>query len=130
MKLGVGFTSDVLPLLLSLLAIAGVLYLCWALSRYLAKRAGGVSNTANIRILERVALAQDKGLAIAQICGCYYLIAFSSNSVELLKELDESQIRSSGPGAGRNFVDALNAALKGRWDLTRDGRNRKNNDGR
>lgn len=123
MKLGVSFSSDILPLILSLVAIAAVLYLCYLLSRYLAKRAGSISSTANIRILERVALAQDKGLAIAQICGSYYLIAFSASSVELLKELDETQIHSSGPGAGRNFVDALNKALRGRLDLTQHERN-------
>lgn len=119
------FASDVLPLIFSLIAIAAVLYLCYVLSRFLAKRAGGVSDTANIRILERIALAQDKGLVIAQICGTYYLIAFSANSVEILKELDEAQIRPSAPGPGQNFMDALNTALKGRLDLIGNGRKQK-----
>ena len=125
MVLSMNFVSDVLPLILSLIAIAAVLYLCWLLSRFLAKRAGSISNTANIRILERVALAQDKGLVIAQICGSYYLLGFSANRVEILKELDETQIASPQPGNGRNFVDALNAALKGRLDLTGYDRKRK-----
>ena len=98
MVLSMSFVSDILPLILSMLAIAAVLYLCWLLSRFLAKRAGSISNTANIRILERVALAQDKGLVIAQICGSYYLLGFSANRVEILKELDETQIASPQPG--------------------------------
>ena len=125
MRLGANFGSDVLPLIVSLFVIAAVLYLCWLLSRYLSKRAGTAANTANIRILERVALAQDKGLAIAQICGQYYLIAFSAERVEILKELDETQIKTGGPGAGRNFMDALNAALKGGLDWTRNERKPK-----
>ncbi|OCN03154.1 hypothetical protein A7X67_13570 [Clostridium sp. W14A] len=128
MKLSTGFASDVLPLIFSILAIAAVLYLCYLLSRYLAKKANSIANTANIQILERVALAQDKGLAIAKICGRCYLIGFSSDRIELLKEIDEAEIRSPEPGAGRNFVDALNAALKGRLDLTgNDGKHK--NDG-
>lgn len=127
MKLSASYASDILPLILSLIAIAAVLYLCYLLSRYLAKKANNVANTANIRILERVALAQDKGLAIARICGHYYLIGFSSERVEILKEIDKTEICSSTePAAGRNFMDALNAALKGRLDLTGNERKHKN----
>ena len=126
MTLSVSYVSDVLPLIFALIAIAAVLYLCFILSRYLAKKANSVANTANIRILERVALAPDKGLALAKICGHCYLIGFSSDRIELLKEIDETEIRSSEPGAGRNFANALNAALKGRLDLTGNDRKHKN----
>ena len=115
------YASDVLPLVFALIAIAAVLYLCYLLSRFLAKKANTAANTANIRILERVALAPDKGLAIARICGRCYLIGFSSDRIEILKEIDETELSSSEPGNGRNFVDVLNAALKGRLDLTGHG---------
>lgn len=115
------YASDVLPLVFALIAIAAVLYLCYLLSRFLAKKANTAANTANIRILERVALAPDKGLAIARICGRCYLIGFSSDRIEILKEIDETELSSSEPGTGRNFVDVLNAALKGRLDLTGHG---------
>jgi flagellar biogenesis protein FliO len=119
------YASDLLPLIFALIAIAAVLYLCYLLSRFLAKRANSAANTANIRILERVALAQDKGLAIARICGRCYLIGFSTDRVEILKEIDESELLSSEPGTGRNFVDALNVALRGRLDLTGHGNEKK-----
>jgi flagellar protein FliO/FliZ len=117
--------SDIMPLILSLVAIAAVLYLCYLLSKFLAGRASKAANTANIRILERVALAQDKGLAIAEICGAYYLIAFSNSSVELLREIDSEKIRHADSGMKQNFMDIFNAALKGRLDLT--GNDRKHN---
>jgi flagellar protein FliO/FliZ len=126
MKLGMNYASDVLPLIFALIAIAGVLYLCYVLSRYLAKKANSVANTANIRILERVALAPDKGLAIAKICGHCYLIGFSSERIEILKEIDEKEIQLSQSGARRNFANALNDALKGRLDLTGNDRKHKN----
>lgn len=127
MKLSTGYASDMIPLILSLVAIVGVLYLCYLLSRYLAKKANSVANTANIQILERVALAQDKGLAIARICGSYYLIGFSAERVEILQELDQTEIRPAAPGVGRNFADALSTALKGRLDWTGNEKKHKNN---
>lgn len=127
MRLSMSYASDILPLLFALVAVAAILYLCYLLSRFVAKKANSAANTANIRILERVALAQDKGLAIARICGRCYLIGFSTDKIEILKEIDETELRSSesASGAGRNFVDALNAALKGRLDLTGHGNERK-----
>lgn len=126
MKLGMNYASDILPLIFALIAIAAVLYLCYILSRYLAKKANSVANTANIKILERVALAPDKGLVIAKICGQCYLIGFSSERIEILKEIDETEINISTPGARRNFANALNDALKGRLDLTGNDRKHKN----
>lgn len=117
--------SDVLPLLGSLVLIAALLYGCYRLSRYLAKKAGGVANTSNIRILERVAIAQDKGLLIAEICGSFYLIGFSNERVEILKELDPSLLRPQERQAAPNFMDVLTTAVKGRWDLT--GHDKKDN---
>lgn len=120
--------SDILPLFGSLLLVAALLYGCYRLSRYLAKRANGIANTSNIRILERVAIAQDKGLLIAEICGRCYLIGFSNERVEILKELDPSLLRHEEQPAAPHFMDALNTALKGRWDLT--GHDKNDNTGR
>jgi flagellar biogenesis protein FliO len=110
------FSSDVLPLILSLLAVVAVLYVCYLFSRFLGRRVGKVADSNNIRILERVALSQDKGLVIAEICGGLYLIGFSSSSVSILKELDASLLRRPPAGMKQNFMDVLNTALKGRLD--------------
>lgn len=112
----VNFTSDVLPLVFSLLAIVAVLYVCYLFSRFMARRVGKVSDSNNIKILERVALSQDKGLVLAKICGSVYLIGFSNNSVTILKEIDDSLLRQPPAGMKQNFMDVLNTALKGRLD--------------
>jgi flagellar biogenesis protein FliO len=121
------FGADVLPLIFTAAAVAGLLYLCYRLSRFLAKGAGraGGGGGKNIRILERVALGPDKGLVIAEICGTFYLIGFSTERVEILKELDGSKVRPGGTGVPQNFLGALNSALRGRWDLTGNGRKNK-----
>lgn len=121
----VSFFNDIVPMIFSLLAIVAVLYLCYALSKYLARRAGSASNSANIKILERVALSQDKGLVIAQICGAFYLIAFSSSSVEILKELDPDLVVRPGPTQKPDFLEIFNSVLKGRLDLTGNDRKHK-----
>ena len=113
-------------LVLCVLAVVGVLWLCWALSRYLTRKTGNVSSTNNIRILERVSLAQDKGLIIAEICGSVYLLSFSNERVEILKELDKNLLKQPKKPVQKDFREVLNSALKGRWNATGNNGNRKN----
>lgn len=117
------FFSDVLPLIFTLIAIVLVLYLCYVFSKYLSKKVNNVSGLGNIRILERVALTQDKGLAVAEVCGKYYLIGFSNNSVEILKELDGDNLKTPQPTKAENFLEILNSTIKSGWDVKTVGRN-------
>ena len=123
--LPLSFFSDTVPLILSLAAIAVILYLCYVLSRFLAKKAGSAANSANIKILERVAITPDKGLCIAQICGSYYLLAFSNERVEILRKLVPDELQNPDSEEKHDFMDILNSALKGRLDLTRNDRGHK-----
>lgn len=117
------FFSDILPLIFSLLAIILVLYLCYVFSKYISKKVSNVSSLGNMQILERVALAQDKGLAIVQICGKYYLLAFSNNSVEILKEIEADSLKTPQSGLKDNFMEILNSTIKSRWDVKTFGTN-------
>lgn len=121
--------SDILSLLFALFAVVLILYICYKLSRFIAKRAGGVSSTANIKILERAVFTQDKGLAIAEICGEYYLIGFSPNRIELLKKLDPSQVNTTKTAKGTDFSDLFRSAIKGRLDLMGNDKNHKSRNG-
>ncbi len=110
--------SSPVELFLYLLAVVGVLWLCWALSKYLTKKSGAAGSTNNIKILERVSIAQEKGLAIAEICGGVYLLSFSNERVEILMELDRRLLKQPKATTQQNFRDILNSALKGRLDAT------------
>lgn len=112
-----GFTSDILPLFFSLAAIVLVLYLCYRFSQFMAKRVNTISNSNNMKVIERVALSQDKGLAIIEVCKKLYLIGFSNSSVEILKELDESEMHLAEAVPKDRFLDALNSTLKSGWDV-------------
>ena len=111
------FTSDILPLFFSLIAIVFVLYLCYAFSKFMANRVSNVSKSGNIRVVERVALTQDKGLVIVEVCKKYYLVGFANNNIEILKELDESELNIQRPLQKDTFLDVLNSTLKSRWDV-------------
>lgn len=120
---GASFTSDVLPLIYSLLAIVLVLYLCYAFSKYISKRMNRVADSTNIHILEKVALAQDRGLALAEICGKFYLIGFSNNGVELLQEISPENMKTKQSVTKGNFLEILNSTMKNGWDVKAFGRN-------
>lgn len=117
--------KDVFSLILALAGIALVLYLCYVLSKYLANRINNVNKSGNLRILERVALAQDKGLAIAELCGRYYLIGFSANSVDLLRELDKSELHFPDGDAGSKFLSVLTATIQSRMDMRASEKNKQ-----
>lgn len=125
---GMSFTSDILPLIFSLIAVAAVLYLCYWFSKFIAKKANHAADSANIHILEKVALAQDKGLALAEICGRFYLIGFSNNGVEILQELSKEDLKQQRTVMKGNFLDILNATMKNRWDVKTLGRNNGKSD--
>lgn len=114
---GVNFFADILPLIFSLIAIVAVLYLCYLFSKFIAKKVNHISDSNNIKILERVALAQDKGLAIAEICGKFYLIGFANNNIEILQELEEQEMKLQQTPEKYNFMEILNATMKNRWEV-------------
>lgn len=110
--------DDFFSLLFSLFGIAIILFGCYAFSRYTAKKINTFSNSQNIKILEKVPLSQDKGLALAQICGKYYLIGFSSQSVEILQEFSAEELKpeqESRPAA--SFVNLFQQARKNGWSV-------------
>lgn len=123
---GLNFASDILPLIFSLLAIVLVLYLCYVFSKFIAKKVNNVSDSNNIKVLERVAIAQDKGLAVIEICGKYYLIGFANNNIEILKELNGEDLKFPKSDLKGNFLEILNSTMKNRWDVKTFGRNSAN----
>ncbi|WP_085833607.1 FliO/MopB family protein [Clostridium merdae] len=110
--------DDFFSLLFSLFGIALILFGCYAFSKYAAKKINTFSNSQNIKILEKVPLSQDKGLALAQICGKYYLIGFSNQSIEILQELSDSELQLEEPGSSAaSFVQLFQQARKNGWSV-------------
>lgn len=65
-----------------------------------------------IKVIERVALGQDKGIAICRICSKYYIIGISNQNVEILSELEPEQFEQDEQIPKENFSDLMNNVLK------------------
>lgn len=110
--------DDFFSLLFSLFGIAVILFACYAFSKYAAKKINTFSNSQNIKILEKVPLSQDKGLALAQICGKYYLIGFSSQSIEILQELSADELNPEEENrSAASFMNLFQQARKNGWSV-------------
>ena len=108
--LGTGVT-----LIVAVLAVVAVLYLSYVFSRHLATSASKINKSANIKIIDRVALGQDRMLLIVKIGEKHYLIGSSAQSINILTEIDGRDIggAASAPEAGMPFKDALKSVLAG-----------------
>ncbi len=102
--------NDILSLIGSILAVGLILYLTYYFSKMIAKKANKFTNNGSIKIVERVALGQDKGLAVAEISEKYYLIGIANNGISMLMELQDyspPQISQQG----KDFSELFKANL-------------------
>lgn len=73
---------------MALFAVGVVLYLSYLFSRYLAVGAAKISKSKYIKIIDRVVLGQDRLLLIAMIGDKHYLIGSSAQSIQILTEIE------------------------------------------
>jgi len=85
--------DGIIALILALVAVGAVLYLSYLFSRYLAVGASKVNKSKYVRIIDRVVLGQDRMMLVAEIGGKYYLIGSTAQSIQILTELEEDDIR-------------------------------------
>lgn len=115
----------ILQLLVALAAVAVVLYFSYIGSKYLGNKINNISKTNNIKILERVSLTQDKGLAIVEIGHQYFLVGYSTNNIEILQELKENDLHFPSETEKPNFMQILNSQIKSRLDLKASAKDKK-----
>ena len=105
------FFTDILPMLLALAAIVLVMYLSFVFTKYIGKKINTHSRLNNIKVIEQVALGQDKALLIAEICGDFYLIGASAQNIEILKELDHVNLETEDNPMKVDFAQILNNVI-------------------
>ena len=114
------FFTDILPMLLALAAIVLVMYLSFVFTKYIGKKINTHSRLNNIKVIEQVALGQDKALLIAEICGDFYLIGASAQKIEILKELDHVNLETEDNPMKVDFAQILNNVIKTKKKQTED----------
>lgn len=110
-----------------------VLALAYFTIKYGLARGRGFATTGtrHMRVVEHLPLGPKGGLALVEVGGRYYLMAFQENNVSLLKEFDTlpEQLKTSAIGAGGqlDFKEVLSQQLKGSQEkltgLLRKGKN-------
>jgi flagellar biosynthesis protein FliP len=105
------FFTDILPIVFSLALIVLVMYLSFVFTKYMGKRMNTHSKLKNIKIVEQVALGQERALLIAAICGKFYLIGVSAQSIAILSELDDVNLEQE-KGNKVDFSHLLNNFIK------------------
>lgn len=102
------FVTILGPLLAVIVVIAGA----YATSKWIAGRRGGFSYGRHIQVLERAALAKDAWLMLVRVGGRTYLASAASGKVELIREMDEQELkRGDTPRPGTDFLSMFTKSM-------------------
>lgn len=75
----------------SIVALVVVIWLANVVLKYLNKYSNHA--TKSIQIVERISVSKTSSLAIVKIVGNYYLMSFSENSSETIKQFSEAEVK-------------------------------------
>lgn len=80
--------------LFTLAAVAGIIYLSYVSTRYIAKKnIGAFKSTAKyMKVIDQMGMGKEKSVAIIQTGLNYYLVGFSGGSVTLLAQIEQEDL--------------------------------------
>ncbi|MGL5972231.1 MAG: flagellar biosynthetic protein FliO [Oscillospiraceae bacterium] len=101
-------------------------------TRWMGSRMGMKGTTKNIKIIDRIALAPDKSICIVDIAGKKMVIGVTTNAVNKICDLDDSQIIEDNTINGAkpqdfNFSKILKDTIKDTLTKVNDNKNNKLN---
>lgn len=102
--------NDLLSIIQTIIVLIIVIILANLSLRFLNKKMA--QNSKMIKILERVNVSNNSALAIAEICGRYYLMSFTDRDNKILRELDKDEVENflEDFEGQNNFVDIKDKA--------------------
>ena len=117
--------ETIISLVGAVIALGAVLYLCYLFSKLMGKKMTSITASANIKVLEKVVLGQDKFLIIAKVGNSCCLIGVTGQEIRILKELDESELTPAREAKPGGFMEVLGLAMKQRGGKAVDGSEKK-----
>lgn len=81
-------------------AVVLIIYLSYVCSKYIGKGMNRGGNSKYMRMLDRLAVGQDRYVAVVQAGEKYLLIGVTQEQVNLLKELTEEELIALNPDSG------------------------------
>jgi flagellar biosynthetic protein FliO len=77
----------------TLLIVIVVIYLSYLSSRFIAKNRFGMNNKSNyMKVIDQMAVGQDRSVALIQTGANYYLIGIASNGITMIAQLEEEDL--------------------------------------
>lgn len=113
--LSVSAVGDVISLVFSLLGVIAILVLAYYATRMFARSHGAGNPNSLVKIVDRVALAQDKFFVIIEVAGQYMLVGVTAGSMSKICDLTPEQVQQSTAekGAGTSmFSGALERSIE------------------
>lgn len=108
--------EQVLSAVMALLGFGVVIVLAYISTKYLgSKYSVRNSKSENIKIIERMPVAQDKSLMIIKSAGKTLLIGVTAQHIEMITELDEDMIVSADENSlgNQDFYSVLKNSIAG-----------------
>lgn len=78
---------------MSVIGIIFVLFLTYYTTKWLSLKAANISKSKYINVVDKMMLGQNKYLAIVEISSKYYLLSITDNSINIIKDLDELELK-------------------------------------
>ncbi|MDO5095075.1 MAG: flagellar biosynthetic protein FliO [Peptostreptococcaceae bacterium] len=82
------------PLLLSIVILIGILYLAYLASKFLGGATARQSSAKHIRLLDSMAVGQDKAIAAVRIGERQFLLGITQGGISNLAELNEEDVQA------------------------------------
>ncbi len=109
---------EMFSLIGALIMIVLVLFATYYFTKAISKKMTNYSSSRHLKIIDRVALSQNKFLLIVEVDKKFLLVGVSDNSISVLKEFDSLSLELGeansimGPNAEINFLEILKDNLK------------------
>lgn len=101
------FEDGILSSVGTLLAVILILYLAFVCTRYIGKTGKIKGSSRYIRLVDQIAVGQDRTIAVIQTGASYLLLGITSSKITVLKELDAEELKEIGnnPAEDMQFPD-------------------------
>jgi flagellar biogenesis protein FliO len=112
---GINRTNDTMFTIKYVVVVTVFLFLLWGVSRYLTRRQHLTFKEKNIKIVERVALSNDKYLYLIELDQVHYLISSDKSGMSLIDKREHLKIESiqrQVPQSGAFFEQLKTSILK------------------
>jgi len=78
--------------------VACIIYLSYLASKYVGRGMSKGSNSRYMRLIDQLALGQDRYIAVVQVGGKYLLVGVTAGQISILSEVEDEELFPLAPG--------------------------------